>query len=349
MKIQNDENLISRISGVLSSILSSKSPSGESNTTEQSAGAASFGSLLSGMAGQQRVSFGDWIREDGTWYRSVTPPHQTRGVSYYADAEGNLYAKSVVPGAQMHSVETPDWFSGMMPGNPPVSAALPTNQQSAYSYGETVTIGEKEYTAVVPPGGANRGSQYLVDSDGNWYRLSSARDAEPRPIEAPSWWDRTLPNGETLASISSRVLHTTYSYGDTVTIGEKEYTAVVPPGGQNRGAQYLIDGDGNWYRLSSARDAEPKAVDAPSWWDGALPNGETVLASSSSSTASLEYLRFGPWESIDGALYRTAWLPGIQNRGGEYLIDKNFSWYYRTSAEGSVPKAIDVPDWFLQS
>ena len=132
MKIQNDENLISRISGVLSSILSSKSPSGGSSATEQSAGAASFGALLSGMTGQQRVSFGDWIREDGTWYRSVTPPYQTRGVSYYADAEGNLYAKSVVPGATMRSVETPDWFSGMMPGNPPVSST------STYSSGTIV-------------------------------------------------------------------------------------------------------------------------------------------------------------------------------------------------------------------
>ncbi len=348
MKILNDENLISRISGVLSSILSPKSPSGESSATQQSAGAASFGALLSGMTGQQRVSFGDWIREDGTWYRSVTPPYQTRGVSYYADAEGNLYAKSVVPGATMRSVETPDWFSGMRPGNPPVSVALSTNQQAAYSYGDTVTIGEKEYTAVVPPGGANRGSQYLIDKDGNWSRLSSARDAEPKVVDAPSWWDRVLPNGETLASISSQG-QTTYAFGDTVTIGEKEYTAVVPPGGANRGSQYLVDNDGNWYRLSSARDAEPKAVDAPSWWDGVLPNGETVLASSSSSTASLEYLRFGPWENIDGTMYRTAWLPGIQNRGGEYLIDKNFSWYYRTSAEGSIPKAIDVPDWFLRS
>jgi len=349
MKIQNDENLLARISGVLSSILSSKSPSGGTGAAEQSAGAASFGAMLSGLTGQQRVSFGDWTQEDGTWYRSVTPPYQTRGVSYFADAEGKLYAKSVVPGAQMRSVETPDWFSGMRPGNPPVSAALSTNQQAAYRYGDTVTIDEKEYTAVVPPGGANRGSQYLIDKDGNWYRLSSSRDAEPKAVEAPSWWDRTLPNGETLASISSRELHTTYRYGDTVKIGEKEYTAVVPPGGVDRGSQYLIDGAGNWFRLSSARDAEPKPVDAPSWWDGALPSGQTILASSSSSTASLEYLRFGPWENIDGAMYRTAWLPGIQNRGGEYLIDRNFSWYYRTSAEGSVPKAIDVPDWFLQS
>lgn len=349
MKIQNDENLISRISGVLSSIFSSKSPSDGSTATEQSAGAASFGALLSGLTGQQRVSFGDWVQEDGTWYRSVTPPHQTRGVSYYADAEGNLYAKSVVPGAEMRSVETPDWFSGMMPGNPPVTVALLTNQQTAYSYGDTVTIGEKEYTTVVPPGGANRGSQYLVDSDGNWYSLSSARDAEPRAVDAPSWWDRTLPNGKTLAGISTQAQNATYSYGDTVTIGDTKYTTVVPPGPAVSGSQYLIDSVGNWYRLSSAQNAEPKAVDAPSWWDGALPGGETVLSSSSSSTASLEYLRFGPWENIDGAMYRTAWLPGIQNRGGEYLIDKNFSWYYRTSAEGSTPEAIDVPDWFLKS
>ncbi len=344
MNIQNDENLISRISGVLSSVF----PSSGNDATEQSAGAASFGALLSGLTGQQRVSFGDWIQEDGTWYRSVTPPHQTRGVSYYADAEGNLYAKSVVPDAEMRSVETPDWFSGMRPGNPPVSSVLSTNQQAAYSYGDTVTIGEKEYTAVVPPGGANRGSQYLIDSDGNWYRLSSAQNAEPKAIDAPSWWDEILPNGGTMAGISTQG-QTTYAFGETVTIGETDYTAVVPPGGALSGSQYLIDNEGNWYRLSSAQDAEPKAVDAPSWWDGALPNGETLLSSSSSPASSLEYLRFGPWEDVDGTMYRTAWLPGIQNRGGEYLIDKNFSWYYRTSAEGSVPKAIDVPDWFLQS
>lgn len=346
MKIDGFDALMSMISRVISSHVASQT---QTTQTEGDAGTASFGAVLSSMSVvSQRVSFGDWIQENGTWYRSVTPPHQTRGVSYYADAEGRLYAKSVVPGATMRSVETPDWFSGMMPGNPPVSVALSTNQQAAYSYGDTVTIGEKEYTAVVPPGGANRGSQYLVDGDGKWYRLSSARDAEPRAIEAPSWWDRVLPNGETLASISTQG-QTAYAFGDTVTIGEKEYTAVVPPGGANRGSQYLIDNDGNWYRLSSARDAEPKAIDAPSWWDGALPSGETVVSSLSSPASSLEYLRFGPWENIDGTMYRTAWLPGIQNRGGEYLIDKNFSWYYRTSAEGSVPRAIDVPDWFLQS
>ena len=422
MKIQNDENLISRISGVLSSILSSRSPSGESNTTEQSAGAASFGSLLSGMTVQQRVSFGDWIQEDGTWYRSVTPPHQTRGVSYYADAEGNLYAKSVVPGATMRSVETPDWFSGMMPGNPPVSVSGVSSQgqssysyggtvtidgkkytsvtppgpaisgsqylidsdgnwyrlsssrdtapkpadapswwdgimpngasilgastqgQSSYSYGSTTIIDGKEYTAVTPPGLAISGSQYLIDSDGNWYRLSSARDAEPKAIEAPSWWDRVLPNGETLASISSQG-QATYTYGGTTTIDGKEYTAVTPPGPAMSGTQYLIDSDGNWYRLSSAQDATLKPADAPLWWDGILPNSETPAP----ATSSLEFLRFGPWETIDGTMYRTVWQPGIQNRGGEYLIDRSFSWYYRSSTEGSVPLKIDIPNWFLEA
>ncbi len=289
MKIQNDENLISRISGVLSSILSSKSPSGGSSATEQSAGAASFGALLSGMTGQQRVSFGDWIQEDGTWYRSVTPPYQTRGVSYYADAEGNLYAKSVVPGATMRSVETPDWFSGMRPGNPPVSVLGVASQgQSSYSYGGTTTIDGKEYTAVTPPGPAISGSQYLIDSKGNWYRLSSMRDAEPKAIEAPSWWDRVLPNGETLASISSQG-QPTYTYGGTTTIDGKEYTAATPPGPAISGSQYLIDSDGNWYRLSSARDAEPKAIEAPSWWDRVLPNGETLASSSSQGQAKYTY------------------------------------------------------------
>ncbi len=48
-------------------------------------------------------------------------------------------------------------------------------------------------------------------------------------------------------------------------------------------------------------------------------------------------------------MYRTVWQPGIQNRGGEYLIDRDFSWYYRSSAEGSVPLKIDIPNWFLEA
>ena len=261
--------LISMISRVISSHVASRTQ------TEDNAGTASFGAVLSSVtAGTQRVSFGDWTMENGTWYRSVTPPHQTRGVSYYADAEGNLYAKSVVPGAQMRHVGTPDWFSGMRPGNPPSSAVGSTNQQAAYTYGDTTTIGGKEYTAVVPPSGATRGSQYLVDSDGNWYRLSSAQGATPESVDAPSWWDRILPNGKT----------------------------------------------------------------------SALPS-----SSSASSASSPGFLRFGQWETIDGTMYRTVWQPGIQNRGGEYLIDRNFSWYYRTSAQGSVPRRIDTPEWFLRS
>lgn len=276
MKIQNDENLLARISGVLSSILSSKSPSGGSGATEQSAGAASFGALLSGMTGQQRVSFGDWIREDGTWYRSVTPPHQTRGVSYYADAEGNLYAKSVVPGAEMRSVETPDWFSGMRPGNPPVSVLGVSSQgQSSYSYGGTVTIDGKEYTTVAvnaAPGQAGGGSGFLIDNDGKWYRLSASQGNKPVSIDTPSWWDGVLPNGETNTQLSSF---------------------------------------------------------------------------SASSASSLGFLRLGPWENINGTMYRTIWQPGVANRGGEYLIDTSFSWYYRTDAQESNPIRIDTPEWFL--
>jgi hypothetical protein len=161
-----------------------------------------------------------------------------------------------------------------------------------------VTIGEKEYTAVVPPGGANRGSQYLIDKDGNWYRLSSARGRRAKVVDA-------RPGGQSPSERRDAREHfvqgqTTYAFRRHGDDRRKEYTAVVPPGEANRGSQYLVDNDGNWYRLSSARDAEPKAVDALPGGTAFCRTEKTVLASSSSSTASLEYLRFGPWEKSTG-------------------------------------------------
>ncbi|MCF7935660.1 MAG: hypothetical protein K9L28_04900 [Synergistales bacterium] len=147
------------------------------------------------LSAEQGMKWGEWIEVDGTSYRRVVPPGGARrGVSFYADREGNLYSKVIVPGAELTRQEAPEWFSAKGIGAPPAQGT-PTPTPSVFpqypqemQVGEWVDIEDGRYRQVFPPGPRREGIAYFAD-EGNFFRRAVYPGAQLSAVEPPDWFD----------------------------------------------------------------------------------------------------------------------------------------------------------------